>query len=87
MLLLRRTKDKQPGNGPANQQLPYILPPCATILSEAFIRAVSPTAWIAVTFLCRVKAGSAVLHVLISTDISNRVFNHASTEVSLIFLL
>lgn len=87
MLLLHQTKDKQPGNGPANQQLPYILPPRVTSLSGAFIRTVSPTAWIAVTFLCTVKAGRAVLHVLINTDISNRVFNHASTEVSLIFII
>lgn len=35
----------------------------------------------------RVKADRAVLHVLISTDISHRVYSHASTEVSLIFIL
>lgn len=81
------TKDKQAGNGPANQQPPYMLLQHVAIPSEAYIGAASPTAWIAVTFLCRVKAGSAVLHVLISTDIWNRVFNHASTEVSLIFFL
>lgn len=35
----------------------------------------------------RVRADRAVLHVLISIDISHRVFSHASTEVSLIFIL
>lgn len=37
--------------------------------------------------LSRVRADRAVLHVLISIDISHRVFSHASTEVSLIFIL
>lgn len=36
--------------------------------------------------LSRVRADRAVLHVLISIDISHRVFSHASTEVSLIFI-
>lgn len=37
--------------------------------------------------LSRVRADRAVLHVLISIDISHRVFSHASTEVSPIFIL
>lgn len=37
--------------------------------------------------LSRVRADRAVLHVLISIDISHRVFSHASTEVSPILIL
>ncbi|XP_072238844.1 MYND-type zinc finger-containing chromatin reader ZMYND8 isoform X3 [Leuresthes tenuis] len=65
----------QPGNAAANQQLPYIWSARGASLSVAFIRTVeSDSLESRGCALSRVRADRAVLHVLLSIDISHSEF-------------
>uniref|UniRef100_A0A8C7YX64 Zinc finger, MYND-type containing 8 n=1 Tax=Oryzias sinensis TaxID=183150 RepID=A0A8C7YX64_9TELE len=72
-----KQKTKQPGNGSANQQQAYICSAFVASLSFPFIRTEqSDSLECRGCALSRVRAGSAVLHVLLSTDISQFLAMH-----------